>query len=87
MLRRVVLVRTDVWEELNASLIRVTSGISSQRASVASYSCVVPSSTIHVTLLMEVLSSSETSLLTRATRLNNTEDTILFEEVIFKILL
>jgi hypothetical protein len=44
MLRRVALVRTDVWEELSASFIRVTRivelgttlGISSQRASVAS---------------------------------------------------
>jgi hypothetical protein len=55
ILRRVVLVRTDVSEELSASFIRVTRigglgttlavtsngrtlGISSQRASVASYS-------------------------------------------------
>jgi DNA-binding TFAR19-related protein (PDSD5 family) len=54
MLRRVALVRTEVSEEISASLIRVTSigelgttlavtskkyqGISSQRASVASYS-------------------------------------------------
>jgi hypothetical protein len=38
MLRRVALVRTDVSEELSASIIRVTSlGISSQRASVVSY--------------------------------------------------
>jgi hypothetical protein len=49
MLRRVVLVRTDVSEELRASIIRVTRigelgttlavlGISSRRALVASYS-------------------------------------------------
>jgi hypothetical protein len=48
MLRRVALLRTDVSEELSASFIRVArigelgkplpSGISSQRASVASYS-------------------------------------------------
>jgi hypothetical protein len=45
MLRREALVRTDVSEEPSASFIRVTrigelgtSGISSQRASVASYS-------------------------------------------------
>jgi hypothetical protein len=38
MLRRAALVRTDVSDELGASLIRVTLGISSQRASVASYS-------------------------------------------------
>jgi hypothetical protein len=49
MLLRVALVRTDISEELSASFIRVTgigelgrtlavtSGISSQRASVASY--------------------------------------------------
>jgi hypothetical protein len=38
MWRRVTLVRTDVSEELSASIIRVTSiGISSQRASVPSY--------------------------------------------------
>jgi hypothetical protein len=45
MLRHVALVRTDVSEELSASFIRVarigdlgtTIGISSQRASVASY--------------------------------------------------
>jgi hypothetical protein len=35
---RVVVVRTDVSEELSASLIRVALDISSQRASIASYS-------------------------------------------------
>jgi hypothetical protein len=60
MLCCVALVRTDV---------------SSQRASVASYSY-VPISPILVTLMMEALSSSETSVLTRATGRNIPEDTI-----------
>jgi hypothetical protein len=65
MLRRVALVRTDVSEELNASFIRVTR-IGELGTTLAS----VPSSPILVTVMKEALSSSETSVLTRATRRN-----------------
>jgi hypothetical protein len=64
MLRRVALVRTDVSEELSASFIRVF--LCSVRRLLVTAS-VVPSSPILVTLMMQVLSSSETSVLTRAT--------------------
>jgi hypothetical protein len=81
MLRRVSLIRTDVSEELSASIIRVTrigelettlavtSNRHTLRRKVASYGY-VPSSPILITLMMEALSSSETSVLTRATRRN-----------------
>jgi hypothetical protein len=70
MLRRVALVRTDVSDERTATIIRVASH------------CNVLSLLVLFTLMMEVIPSSETSYLTRATQLHIQEDGTLEDKIV-----
>jgi hypothetical protein len=90
MLHRVALVRSNVSEERSASIVSMTRigelgttlAVSNDRPTLRNNTKLLvtvnflPNSPILVTLLMEALSSFETSVFTRAARRKIPEDTI-----------
>jgi hypothetical protein len=88
ILRRADLVRTDVSEERNTSIIMgtrigevgTTLAVTSSVNRLLVTANVVPSSPIPVTLEMEALRFSETSVLARSARRNIPEDGILHSQ-------
>jgi hypothetical protein len=78
-LRRVALAKTDVSKEPSVSIVkvrRIGESLRSMRRLLITANF-LPSSQIFLTLMMEALVSSETSILTRTTRRDIPEDAIL----------